>query len=133
VVTFYGDSATVQRKLAEVDRDLLERRMYLIAIESREGSQVSLFERVEGQNISLSRWQGSEESGFEPAIARTLLENRGKLCAGQLTKELLGRYPASHLGDTQAPAPKTLPAAYQLARRGGGEEEYLRVSVILLC
>lgn len=132
VITFYGDSATVAEKLAKVQDDLVDRRVYLLVAETSGRTEAALFERKDGENLSLSRWEANSNIELASTLNDKLLANAGAACAGELARtflETLGTRPAS---EVTIQAPSTALAAYQQALHNS-DKSYVRLTLFFLC
>jgi len=135
VLTFYGNSAQVTEKLAKVQSNLLDRRVYLIVLETKAKTEAALFERKDGANVLLSEWATASKVNLAATLNEKLLKNAGMSCAGELTKAVLRA-----LGDDTdqgrlIPAPATALAAYTQATllNKQSTDDYIRVTLFLDC
>lgn len=129
----YGDAESIMKRLEAMDTKFNERRMYLFMSESAEGAALSLYTRSDsgaGKTVSLATWRGASLGDLREQISSTILANRGKACIGEMTKGLLKNLKLHDEGTI--PAPNTARAAFGHAIKDSGEE-FLRVSVFLLC
>jgi hypothetical protein len=131
VVTFYGDSKAVLEKLDGFQGHLEERRVYMFLAETAGSAEVALFERADGTNVRLSKWQGKSVGELRDRISTATLANRGIACIGEQVKSLVLRtLPTENMG--VIPAPVTLRAAFGHNVNAYGSD-YLRVTIYLLC
>ena len=131
-LTFYGDAKTVAGKISNLDNSLQDRRMYLFVVESANTAEISLFERNDGRNVTVSRWTGDSIGEVTNHVSKVLLTNQGAACAGKLTKQLLAQEPIGQASTAAIAAPTTLYAAFHHAAKQP-ESNYIRVSIFLLC
>ncbi len=131
VLTFYGDHATVAAKLENVKANLLDRRMYLIAVESKDGSQVAVFEKKDKDVVTLSRWEGAGQGEVTARFAAMLLDNNGHSCAGELTKSFV-KSQLTAKAQTEIAALSTVGAAFAAAAENA-DSSYVKVTIALLC
>jgi hypothetical protein len=132
VFTFYGNTVKVAEKLEKVQANLLDRRVYLLISETPGRTEAALFERKDGQNVSLSRWATDSNIKLAAMLNDKLLTNHGNSCAGELAKSVLKTLGADvNRGDT-IPAPTTALAAYNEALQQP-VTDYVRVSLFFLC
>jgi hypothetical protein len=131
-LTFYGDTAKVAEKLEKLQSNLLARRVYLLVSETAGRTEAALFERTDGENVSLSRWGSDSNIKLAETLNEKILANAGKSCAGELTKAVLRALGgvADH-GDVIS-APTTALAAYHQAWQRP-VNDYVRVTLFLLC
>ena len=131
VLTFYGDHATVAAKLENVKANLLDRRMYLIAIESKDGADVAVFEKKGKETVTVSRWQGAGNGDVTSRFAAMLLDNAGHSCAGELTQSFL-KVNLSPKAQAEVASLSTVSAAYATAAENA-DSGYVKVTIALLC
>jgi hypothetical protein len=131
VLTFYGDSATVLKKMDDFKMQLPARRVYMFMLETAGSAELSLYERTDDNKTKVSHWQGTSIADLRERISSGLLENRGIACVGEQTKSLVqAKLSPKNLGTI--PAPVSARAAFGHTVKAYGED-YIRVTVFLLC
>lgn len=131
VMAYFGDSATVVRKLDDDRMGLPDRRGYLLLIETKNTAEFSFFERDDDKHFRVYRWEGASLGDLREQLTNVILENRGVACVGAQTKSMVkARFDPRDLGTI--PTPLSAQAAFSHALRKYGDQ-YLRVTVLLLC
>lgn len=132
VVTFYGDTAKVAEKLAKVETQLLDRRVYMLLTETAGRTDVSLFERKDAQNVTLSQWSTTSNVKMAETINENLLENAGVSCAGALARHILKTLSDNGERAQTIPAPTTALAAYRGSLQHP-DDDYVKVTLFFFC
>ncbi len=133
IVTFYGDAETILDKLHGVDGDIDNRRVFAFVVESNNGSRLGLFERQSADQMTLGSIDKTSFGDLTADLTDALLANRGEYCAGEITMKMLDSQSLTE-GIEYASlqqAPNDLAAAFQALGLSG--DEYLRVTIALLC
>jgi hypothetical protein len=132
VMTFYGDTAKVAEKLAKVQTQLLERRVYMLLTETSDRTDVALFERKDSENVTLSQWSTTSPVKVGDAINEKLLANAGVSCAGELAKHILKVLSENRESSQIVRAPTTAFAAYKGSLQHPNDS-YVRVTLYFFC
>jgi hypothetical protein len=134
VYSFYGSRQTVAENLASLPSDLLQRRVYLLAVQGPDRAEVRLFERgtAEDSEGTVAVWEGESLDGLVGRIADTLIANRGVHCPGEQVSAVV--YDGRELS-TQGPIPIPVSAraAFGHSVKTFGTEDFIQASVIVLC
>jgi hypothetical protein len=131
VLTFYGDGATVLKKLDNFEMQLPARRVYMFMLESAGAAELALYEKTDADTTKVSKWQGTSIADLRERLSSGLLENRGIACVGEQTKSLVQvKLSPKNLGTI--PAPVSARAAFGHTIKEYGDN-YIRVTVFLLC
>ena len=131
VLSFYGDSATVLKKLDNFEMQLPKRRVYMFMLEAAGSAELALYEKTDANTTKVSKWQGTSIADLRERISSGLLENRGIACVGEQTKSLVqAKLSPKNLGTI--PAPVSARAAFGHTIKEYGDN-YIRVTVFLLC
>ena len=131
VLTFYGDSATVLKKLDNFEMQLPERRVYMFMLESADSAELALYEKTDDNSTKVSSWRGASIAELRERLSSGLLENRGIACVGEQTKSLVqAKLSPKSLG--AIPVPVSARAAFGNNIKAYGDN-YIRVTVFLLC
>jgi hypothetical protein len=131
VLSFYGDSAAVLKKLDEFEMNLPNRRVYMFMLESSGTAELSLFERKDDTNVQVAQWRGTSLAELREKISTGLLENRGIACVGEQTKSLVkAKLSPADMGAIPAPVSARAAFAHTIKKYG---DNYIRVTVFLLC
>jgi len=131
VYTFYGDSATVLSKVANVKMQLPERRMYMVVVEGDNGAEVRLFERAAKTN-KFHVWSSKvkDVADLNQQISKAIIENRGVACVGEQTKALVTKgVSPQDLGSIPAPVNGRAAFAHAIS----GAKGFVRATIYLLC
>jgi hypothetical protein len=131
VISYFGDSETVIKKLDNDQMGLKERRGYLLLIETKKTAEFTFFERDDPKNFKVYQWSGASLGNLREDLTDVILENRGIACVGAQTKSIVK---ASFNPDDKGVIPQPLSAraafSHMLKKYG---TQYLRVTVLLLC
>lgn len=132
VRSFYGNSATVLNKLQNDDMGLADRRGYLLLIETKTTAELAFFDRLDEDHFNVSQWYGATLGDFRERVTNTILDNKGIACVGAQTKAMVqAKFNPKDLG--AIPTPLNARAAFAHFIKKYGENEYLRVTMLLLC
>lgn len=134
VYSFFGSPETVTENLTRLPADLVERRVYLLAVQGPEQAEVRVFERgsLEDAEGTVAVWEGESLDGLIGRITDTLIANRGVHCPGEQVSTVLH---ADREFATQGPIPipATPRAAFVHSLKGYGQDDFVQASVIVLC
>jgi len=130
---YYGDSATIIRKLEQDDMGLRNRTGYIAIVETEDSAELTMFERVsfDDEKVRVSQWSGTSATELREQLTNLLLANRGIACIGQQSKALVKA--TLHTDDLGAiPLPASSRAAFaHLVKKNGSK--YMRATFLLLC
>ncbi len=130
---YYGDSASIIKKLDQDGMGLTDRTGYILIVETAGSAELTMFERVTFENglVKVSQWSGSSAGALREELTNLLFANHGIACVGQQSKALVKK--KLHMNDRgEIPVPVSARAAFaHLVKKYGGE--YLRATVLLLC
>ncbi len=131
VHSLYGDGAAVLAKLENDTMGLPDRRGYLLLIETKDSAELAYFERVSVQESKVYHWDGKSAGDLRERLTDFILANRGIACVGAQTKQMVNAsLSLSDLGAIPTPLSATAAFSHMIRRYGN---EYLRVSILLLC
>jgi len=140
VLEFFGDSATINKRLHQYDSAIAldVRRVFLVIVETKDDAQVSYFERAQDDKgkWTVKNWTTNSAEGFKKDLHSALLSREGKGCAGVMAHELLGKEAADGLkaGKDFNSSGKASDAVKHVSP--AGEEpakKYKRVTLVVLC
>jgi hypothetical protein len=138
VLDFYGDDATIHKKLKNYDAStsLTSRRFFVVLIETEKGSEVAYFER-DGNNkekYNVMIWKTDSLEKLHKDLRQALLTRKGLGCAGVMAKDVIGKAAASSLKQGKAFS-GTISAseAVKHISPAADEKSYKRVTVVILC
>ena len=132
VMAYFGDSGTIINKLDNDQMGLPDRRGYLLLVETKQTAEFSFFERVDAKDFRVSQWQGESLGDLREKLTDVILENRGIACVGEQTKMIVNA--AFHPSDRGTiPMPLSAKAAFSHILKKYGKDDYLRVTILLLC
>ncbi|MEY9109682.1 hypothetical protein ABH999_005878 [Bradyrhizobium yuanmingense] len=131
VISFYGDSETIVRKLGKFEMNLSGRRVFALLVEGAKDSAIRVYERSRPGRYSVSLWKGAQSSSLRSNLDRAIIENKGVHCVGEQTKAIVTQMPELRV-ETDIPAPATAKAAFSHPIRELGDD-YVRATVYLLC
>lgn len=131
VISYFGDSETIIKKLDNDQMGLPDRRGYLLLIETKKAAEFTFFEREDAKNFKVHQWSGASMGDLREKLTDVIMENRGIACIGAQTKSIVK---ASFNPDDKGviPQPLSARAAFSHAIRKYGTE-YIRVTILLLC
>jgi hypothetical protein len=132
VLSFYGDSATVLKKLDNYEMNLPNRRIYMFLVESKGSAELSLFELADkdSNQFQVWHWKGNSADTLREEATETILANRGVACVGKQIKSLVMKLNPEDQG--KIPAPASASAAFGHAIRHF-DDRYVRTTAFLLC
>src|ERR1043165_4419068 len=104
VLDFYGDPATILRKIDGHDMELADRRIFVLLTESEGRANVRFFEQVDGENYAVSTWTGESLDGLNGRLAETIMTNKGVHCVGEQVRALLKSFDLELAATVPAPA-----------------------------
>lgn len=131
IYTFYGDAETINTKLEKAEMDLMNRRLYLVVVESEDGATIKLYEKSKTQgNVMVQQWTGKEASSFISQASKNIMDNKGVNCVGEQTQALFAKMSPTDLGDIQSPVSTQAAFSHDIKNRSG---KYIRTTVFLLC
>jgi len=132
VIAYFGNSDTVISKLDNDKMGLPDRRGYLLLVETKDSAEFSFFEKADEQHFRVSQWRGQSLGDLREALTNVILENRGIACVGAQTKSIINaRFSPGDLGSI--PTPLSARAAFSHILKKHGNDDYLRVTILLLC
>lgn len=130
-ISYFGDSATVIKKLEGDQMGLPDRRAYLLLVETKDSAELAFFETEDGEQVKVRQWSGASMGDLREQLTDMMLENRGTACVGMAAKSIVkARFNPAEGG--AAPLPLSATAAFgdRLKKYG---TQYLRVTILLLC
>jgi len=131
VISYFGDSATVIKKLDNDQMGLPDRRGYLLLIETKKTAEFAFYEREDAKQFKVYQWSGDSMGDLREKLTDLILENRGIACIGAQTKSIVN---ASFRPEDKGVIPQPLSAraafTHMLKKY---DSQYLRVTVFLLC
>ena len=132
VLSFYGDSATVLKKLDNYEMNLPNRRIFMFLVESKGSAELSLFELADEKTneFQVWHWKGDSADTLREEATETILKNRGVACIGKQIKRLVLRLHPEDQG--KIPALASASAAFGHAIQHFGTQ-YVRTTAFLLC
>jgi hypothetical protein len=132
VLSYYGDSATVLRKLDNYEMNLPKRRIFMFLAESKGSAELSIFELADEKTneFHVWHWKGNAAGNLREEATETILKNRGVACVGKQIKSLVMKLNPEDQGAIPAVASAT--AAFGHAIRTF-DAQYIRTTVFLLC
>lgn len=131
VISYYGDSATVIKKLDNDHMGLQERRAYLLLVETKDSAELAFFESGDAGQVKVQQWSGASMGDLREQLTDMMLENRGTACVGMAAKSIVkARFNPADGGATALPQSASAAFGDRLKRYG---TQYLRVTVLLLC
>jgi hypothetical protein len=132
VLSYYGDSVTVLRKLDNYEMNLPKRRIFMFLAESKASAELSLFELADEKKneFHVWHWKGNSAGDLREEATETILKNRGVACVGKQIKSLVMKLKPEDQGEI--PAVTSATAAFGHAIRTF-DAEYIRTTVFLLC
>jgi len=132
VIAYFGDSNTISEKLDNDHMGLPDRRGYLLLVETKGTSELAFFEREDEHLFKVYKWEGSSLGNFREDLTNVILENRGIACVGAQAKSMVKvNFNPSDLGTI--PMPLSAKAAFSHILKKYSGDQYLRVTVLLLC
>lgn len=131
VITLYGDSATVNRKLAGFEMNLPKRRIFGFTVDTEAQTVGAFFEQTSPGVATIFQWSGSFEPGLHDKIADAIMRNKGVNCVGEQTKALLAEL-SGYSTQTGVATPVNAKAAFSHQIREAGTA-YQRTTVYLMC
>jgi hypothetical protein len=132
VLSYYGDPATVLRKLDNYEMNLPKRRIFMFLAESKGSAELSIFELADEKTneFHVWHWKGNSAGELREEATETILKNRGVACVGKQIKSLVMKLNPEDQG--AIPAVATASAAFGHAIRELNDQ-YIRTTVFLLC
>jgi hypothetical protein len=132
VLSYYGDPATVLRKLDNYEMNLPKRRIFIFLAESKGSAELSIFELADEKTneFHVWHWKGNSAGELREEATETILKNRGVACVGKQIKSLVMKLNPEDQG--AIPAVATASAAFGHAIRELNDQ-YIRTTVFLLC
>jgi len=132
VISYFGDSATVIKKLDNDQMGLPDRRGYLLLVETKKSAELVFFERDDPKNFKVYQWNGASMGDLRERLTDVILENRGIACVGAQTKSIVKA--SFNINDKGSiPQPLSARAAFSHMLKKYDTNQYLRVTVLLLC
>jgi hypothetical protein len=132
--SFFGSPETVAGKLADLPKDLVDRRVYVLAVQGEGRAEVRVFERgsLDDAEGTVAVWQGDSLGGLVASVTDTLIANHGVHCPGeQVSSVLNGEREFAVQGPI--PVPVSARAAFGHPLKGFREDAFIQASVIVLC
>jgi hypothetical protein len=131
VITFYGDSETVIRKLGKFEMNLSGRRVFALLVEGNKETEIRVFERSAPGTYSVSLWKGALTPTLRGNIDKSIIDNKGVNCVGEQTKGIVSQLPELKT-ESEIPAPASAKGAFAHPIRNMSAP-YVRATVYLLC
>jgi hypothetical protein len=131
VISFYGDSAIIVRKLSKFEMNLSGRRVFALLLEGAKDSAIRVYERSSPGRYSVSLWKGALAPTLRANLDKAILENKGVHCVGEQTKAIVSQMPELRV-ESDIPAPASAKAAFSHPIRDMNDT-YVRATVYLLC
>jgi hypothetical protein len=133
----YGNAKAVLGKLKKLDQVLKDRRVWGFIVENRKGSaQLVLFKKANKGDEACTVYTASSKSGYSSLrgkLDQAILANAGVCCIGEQTSGILSKELGNQLKSRAGvPAPVSLLAAVRHAVQQQNDQ-YLRVTLLLLC
>jgi hypothetical protein len=132
VISLYGDADTVNQKLANMEMDLPERRVYIFTVETENELELSFFERTSAGRVNVLKWSGGRGADIHQQIHQEIVRNRGVNCVGEQTKALIAKLPGA-TSEPEAAAPVNAKAAFSHQIRNQRKDAYIKTTVYLMC
>lgn len=131
VIAYFGDSKTITGKLDNDQMGLPDRRGYLLLVETKGTAELAFFEREDEQLFKVYKWEGASLGDFRENLTNVILENRGIACVGAQAKSMVNvKFNPADLGTIPMPLSARAAFGHMLKKY---EDQYLRVTVLLLC
>lgn len=131
VISYFGDSNTVIKKIDNDQMGLPDRRGYLLLIETKKTAEFTFFERDDPKNFKVYQWSGESMGNLREQLTDVILENRGIACIGAQAKQIVkAGFNPSDKGTIPQPLSARAAFSHMLKKYG---DQYLRVTILLLC
>ncbi|MBY5831219.1 hypothetical protein HFN47_18995 [Rhizobium leguminosarum] len=131
VLTFYGDSDAIVRKLEKFEMNLPGRRVFFFSLEKDQEEEIVFFERASKDTHNVYTWKGKHSSKLADNIAHAILANKGIACVGEQTKAILKKL-SNFKPEGPIPSPVSARAAFS-HQIMAGKDSYMKVSAYLMC
>jgi len=134
VYSFFGSPETVTENLVSLPSQLVQRRVYMLAIEGAGRAEVRLFERgsLDDPEGTVAAWHGETLDGLVTRVTESLVANRGVHCPGEQVGAVV--YQDREM-ETQGPVPVPVSprAAFGHSLKSFDARDFVQASVIVLC
>ena len=131
VITLYGDTDTINRKLSNFEMNLSRRRVFGFVVDGELSSKGAFFERTGDQEVAVYQWSGHVDPDLHQKIATEIVRNKGVNCVGEQTKALLAKLPNfKKQGNVSAPVNAKAAFSHQVRDI---DSDYIRTTVYLMC
>lgn len=130
VISLYGDTQTIQRKLDNFEMNLPGRRIFIFTAEDAQREEVAFYERTSEESMQVIRWSGVAQPGLHEKISNAIIKNKGVNCVGQQTKAILETLVGTEIIKDVA-VPVSPKAAFSHSLRNFGD--YTRSTIYLMC
>jgi hypothetical protein len=131
VISLYGDSETIIRKMGAIETNLTTRRVYVFTLETQKSAEIAFYEATSPNKVAISRWSGRPDPSFHTSVSSAIIDNKGVHCVGEQTKAIVQRLPQLKMEEEVA-APTNARAAFSHQVRAAGSD-YMRTTIYLMC
>ena len=135
--TVFGDKTTAAGKLEKYTKamDLQRHRMYLLAIESAEGSEVTMFEfDKDDKAYKVTTYNIDSMGDLMKEVNAAILASKGQKCVGKICNDILGTNSSNKKPEDARKvlsADSGFPSFKKVIAEFDGD--FLQISVIVLC
>ncbi|HYZ85865.1 MAG TPA: hypothetical protein VE621_15750 [Bryobacteraceae bacterium] len=133
--TFYGKASDVNREIRHIENQLAgsrSGRVHMLMIETASGADVYYYERS-GEALTKISWSGDTVRELRSKLDNTLLDTRGRACAGAEMRKILTSLGNTRTEQLRAPTDTMASAMFVPAVAAKEAAGYIRVTMFIPC
>ena len=130
--TFYGKKETIVEKLANIQANLSERRVFVQVTQGDSSADVKLYEQQENGTFTVTEWHPKETSRLLADIDKAIVANKGVNCVGEQVKGVLGKELKEGKVVNGVAAPGSPEAAFSHSVKEA-VGDFIKTTAIILC
>ncbi len=130
----YGNSEAILHQMDQLSINLMERRVFALAVEGENRAELRFFEHAgdNSDNWNVYIWRAEDLQDVPSKLSQAIMENKGVHCVGEQMKIKF----LSSVGDTEAAvasAPVSARAAFAHTIKDVAQDNYISAKIFIAC